>query len=139
MQRNVFGTVLLVEDDPMTRNIFSLILTRTGLDIIEAVDGVDALEKVALHAPDVVMLDVTMPRMDGFQVCEALRNEPTTAHLPVVFVTTHMDEKSIERGASFGNTHYLIKPIAFRDLLGVLNNLVIQQQTTHSLCAASVN
>lgn len=132
MQRNVSGTVLLVEDDPMTRNIFSLILTRTGLDIIEAVDGIDALEKVAIHQPDVVMLDVTMPRMNGFDVCEALRREPATAHLPVVFVTTHMDEKSIERGASFGNTRYLIKPIAFRDLLAVLTDLVLQRQPLFS-------
>lgn len=120
----------------MTRNIFSLILTRTGLEVIEAVDGIDALEKVALYNPDVVMLDVTMPRMDGFQVCEVLRREPATAQLPVVFVTTHMDEKSIERGASFGNTRYLIKPIAFRDLLAVLNDLVLQQ---HSVYRLSVN
>lgn len=124
MQSNESKTVLLVEDDPMTRSIFRMILGRTGLQVIEAVDGVDALEKVESHQPDIVMLDVTMPRMNGFEVCETLRSRPKTKHLPVVFVTTHMDEKSVERGIAFGNAHYLLKPVAFKDLLRVLQKVI---------------
>ncbi|MEM7114125.1 MAG: response regulator [Chloroflexota bacterium] len=130
MQSNKSNTVLLVEDDPMTRSIFRMILGRTGLNVIEAVDGIDALEKVELHKPNVVMLDVTMPRMNGFEVCEKLRSQPHTAHLPVVFVTTHMDEKSVERGMAFGNAHYLLKPVAFKDLLAVLKKVIGQLDAT---------
>ena len=129
MQSNESKTVLLVEDDPMTRSIFRMILGRTGLNVVEAVDGIDALEKVDLHHPDVVMLDVTMPRMNGFEVCEKLRSQPHTAHLPVVFVTTHMDEKSVERGMAFGNAHYLLKPVAFKDLLNVLKKVLSELET----------
>ena len=136
MQSNHSKTVLLVEDDPMTRSIFRMILGRTGMHVVEAVDGIDALEKVDLHQPDVVMLDVTMPRMNGFEVCETLRSQPHTADLPVVFVTTHMDEKSVERGTSYGNAHYLLKPIAFKDLLTVIKQSVGQQDPSQHPIAA---
>lgn len=134
MQSNDPKTVLLVEDDPMTRSIFRMILGRTGLRVIEAVDGIDALEKVDFHKPDVVMLDVTMPRMNGFDVCATLRSQPHTADLPVVFVTTHMDEKSVERGIAFGNTHYLMKPIAFKDLLATIRQVTETPPVETSPC-----
>jgi CheY-like chemotaxis protein len=79
--------VLIVDDEDLVRRVVAALLRRGGLDVTEARDGLDALEKVHDLRPDVILTDLNMPRCDGEQLCLALRGDPLTAHIPVVLMT----------------------------------------------------
>lgn len=109
-------SVLVVDDEPMARTLLRLMLVRAGFNVSEAEDGYDALEKVRLNPPDIVLLDVMMPGMDGFKVCEALRHEDETMQLPIIMLSAKTDLDSINKGLRVGATKYLTKPISPEDL-----------------------
>lgn len=113
-------TVLIVDDDLMTRDLLRLMLRRINITICEAVDGLDALEKIRERRPDLILLDAMMPHMDGFTVCKLLRKQPPTADLPVIMLTTRADQKAIQQGGQSQVTHYIIKPISPSNLLTVV-------------------
>lgn len=109
-------SVLVVDDEPMARTLLRLMLIRAGFNVTEAEDGFDALDKVRKSRPDVILLDVMMPGMDGFAVCERLRNDVDTATLPIIMLSAKTDLGSINRGLRVGATVYLTKPISPEDL-----------------------
>jgi DNA-binding response OmpR family regulator len=109
-------SVLIVDDEPMARTLLRLMLVRAGFNVSEAEDGYDALKKVRQSQPDIVLLDVMMPGMDGFTVCETLRNEKDTASLPVIMLSAKTDLDSINKGLRVGATKYLTKPISPEEL-----------------------
>lgn len=109
-------SVLIVDDEPMARTLLRLMLVRAGFNVSEAEDGFDALEKVKRDPPDIILLDVMMPGMDGFTVCETLRKEEDTAALPIIMLSAKTDLESINRGLRLGATKYLTKPISPEDL-----------------------
>ncbi|HRQ39017.1 MAG TPA: response regulator [Chloroflexota bacterium] len=109
-------SVLVVDDEPMARTLLRLMLIRAGFNVTEAEDGFDALDKVRKNRPDVILLDVMMPGMDGFAVCERLRNDMETAALPIIMLSAKTDLGSINRGLRVGATVYLTKPISPEDL-----------------------
>jgi len=109
-------SVLIVDDEPMARTLLRLMLVRAGFNVSEAEDGFDALEKVKRNRPDIILLDVMMPGMDGFTVCETLRNEENTAGLPIIMLSAKTDLESINKGLRIGATKYLTKPISPEDL-----------------------
>lgn len=113
---NIHRSVLIVDDEPMARTLLRLMLVRAGFHVNEAEDGYDALDKVRKNQPDVVLLDVMMPGMDGFAVCEQLRSEPDTAELPIIMLSAKTDLDSINKGLRAGATVYLTKPISPEDL-----------------------
>jgi DNA-binding response OmpR family regulator len=87
-------------------------LVRAGFQVTEAEDGYDALAKVDRNKPDLVLLDVMMPGIDGFAVCESLRSTAATAQLPIIMLSAKTDLSSIKRGLRVGATKYLTKPIS---------------------------
>lgn len=109
-------SVLIVDDEPMARTLLRLMLVRAGFNVAEAEDGFDALDKVRKNRPDIVLLDVMMPGMDGFAVCERLRNDAETASLPIIMLSAKTDLASINKGLRVGATVYLTKPISPEDL-----------------------
>lgn len=109
-------SVLIVDDEPMARTLLRLMLVRAGFNVAEAEDGFDALDKVRKSRPDVILLDVMMPGMDGFSVCEKLRNDTETAALPIIMLSAKTDLASINKGLRAGATVYLTKPISPEDL-----------------------
>lgn len=111
-------SVLIVDDEPMARTLLRLMLVRAGFNVAEAQDGFDALEKVRINKPDIILLDVMMPGMDGFTVCETLRNDAETADLPIIMLSAKTDLDSINKGLRIGATKYLMKPISPEDLTG---------------------
>ncbi len=113
---NLTQSVLIVDDEPMARTLLRLMLVRAGFNVSEAEDGFDALDKVRKNRPDVILLDVMMPGMDGFSVCERLRNDAETAALPIIMLSAKTDLASINRGLRVGATVYLTKPISPEDL-----------------------
>ena len=87
-------------------------LVRAGFHVSEAEDGFDALEKIKRDRPDIILLDVMMPGMDGFSVCETLRSESETASLPIIMLSAKSDLNSVNKGLRVGATKYLTKPIS---------------------------
>ena len=105
-------SVLVVDDEPMARTLLRLMLVRAGFEVVEAADGFDALDKVKVNCPDLILLDVMMPGIDGFTVCETLRNDAETATLPIIMLSAKTDLTSISKGLRVGATKYLTKPIS---------------------------
>ncbi len=108
--------VLIVDDEPMARTLLRLMLVRAGFNVSEAEDGFDALEKIQANQPDIILLDVMMPGMDGFSVCESIRQQEETSKLPVIMLSAKTDLDSINKGLRVGATKYLTKPISPEEL-----------------------
>lgn len=109
-------SVLVVDDEPMARQLLRLMLVRAGFEVLEAESGLDALEKVNEKRPDVVLLDVMMPGMDGFTVCENLREHHSLSEMPIIMLSAKTDVDSVQRGINLGANKYLTKPISPSDL-----------------------
>jgi predicted signal transduction protein with EAL and GGDEF domain/FixJ family two-component response regulator len=103
--------VLVVDDDPGTRLLAGEALAAAGLDVIEAADGDQALQQLAVGRPDLVLLDVHMPTLDGYQVCEMIRRLPRLATTPVLVMTASDDVESVERAFAVGATDFITKPL----------------------------
>lgn len=109
-------SVLVVDDEPMARTLLRLMLVRAGFEVLEAADGLEALAAVKEQLPDIMILDVMMPGIDGFAVCEQLRQEEGSADLPVIMLSAKTDSVSVRKGLSAGATKYLTKPISQDEL-----------------------
>lgn len=109
-------SVLVVDDEPMARTLLRLMLVRAGFDVVEAEDGFDALEKLKNSSPDVMILDVMMPGIDGFSVCKAVRGDSMTAELPIIMLSAKTDLESVNKGLRVGADKYLTKPISPEEL-----------------------
>jgi two-component system phosphate regulon response regulator PhoB len=108
--------VLIVDDDPELRLLARRALDKDGHSIREATDGAQGLERIADWRPDLVVLDLVMPEMDGLEVLRRLRSEPATKRLPVLVLTAHGDETSTRAGFDLGATDYLTKPFSMPQL-----------------------
>ena len=108
--------ILLVEDDPDIRHLVSYKLARGGFDVDEAADGAGALAAARKHAPDLVILDVRMPRMSGLDVCRELRADPRTARAPIIMLTARARPQDVEQAYAAGATDYVVKPFSPREL-----------------------
>jgi DNA-binding response OmpR family regulator len=109
--------VLLVEDDPEIVAMYSRKLTLDGYAVTVAEDGEEALVKAMEVRPDIVFLDLDLPRKDGFEVLKALRADPRTADTPVVILTNHGGAELVERGIALGANEYLVKATTSPSLL----------------------
>ena len=104
-------TVLLVDDDRGTRLLVTRFLEQGKFNVLEALDGMDALDRVDKDNIDIVLLDVDMPNMDGFTACRKIRQKQHCEDLPVLMMTGHDDDKSIDRAFEAGATDFVIKPV----------------------------
>lgn len=105
------GLVLVADDDPVMRLLMRQMLTQVGLDVIEAEDGVQALARYRHGGPDLVMLDVDMPQLDGFAVCRTIRAQETGASVPIIMVTGSDEIEAVTRAYEVGATDFVSKPI----------------------------
>jgi CheY-like chemotaxis protein len=120
---NGLGTVLVVDDDEVIRQLIAVNLTLEGFDVVTAVDGKDCLEKVAEVDPDVITLDVMMPRLDGWVTATQLRRNPDTAAIKVVLITARAQEDDRNRGRQIGVDAYLTKPFDPAEMIRVVREL----------------
>jgi len=107
-------TILIADDDPHIRQLLAFALAKAGLDTIEADDGEAALAAVESHAPDLVVLDINMPRMDGIETCRRLR---ARSDLPILFLSSRDDEIDRVLGIELGANDYVTKPFSPREVL----------------------
>ena len=108
-------TILVVEDDETMRQLLKLHLTTAGYAVRTAANGIEAGHAVLGITPDLIITDVRMPHMSGFELVEALRKDPAMAGIPVIFLT--IEGESVDRGVSLGALEYLTKPIQVARLL----------------------
>jgi CheY-like chemotaxis protein len=113
--------ILLVEDSDTTRLSHRVMIARrTGYEVIAVANGAEALKLAATHKPDLVLLDVMMPGMDGLEVCRRMRKESATARVPIVLLTFRVGEESVSEGFASGCTAYLKKPVEADQLVDTL-------------------
>jgi two-component system, sensor histidine kinase len=105
------GSVLIVDDDPIVRSLVRATLESDGFGVIEANDGVEGWERYEQYRPDLLLVDVVMPRMDGYELCRELRRRSHSAYVPIVVVTSLDDVPSIARAYDAGATDFVPKPI----------------------------
>ena len=116
--------VLLVDDQPEVLNMLSLFFERAGFEVETAVDGQTALQKVTENRPDIMVLDMMMPGMNGIDVCRQLRSQPQTAQLPILMLSAKGEVADRVQGLEAGADDYIVKPVARRELLARANALL---------------
>jgi len=121
---NLKKKILCVDDDPINLDLLEAILSQKDYMILKAKGGVETLEMMNGHAVDLVLLDLMMPGIDGFEVCRIIKANPDMKHIPVVMVTAMGDKPSRLRGLEVGANDFLIKPVDSIELLIRVQNLL---------------
>ncbi len=114
--------ILVVDDDETVRELIRAALR--SYDIVEGTNGLEALEKISTEHPALLLLDVMMPKMNGFEVVEALKANPETAEIPILLMSARGDSGTLERGQSAGVHSYITKPFSPRALLEKVDNIL---------------
>ncbi|HEX8438733.1 response regulator [Archangium sp.] len=109
--------ILLVDDSSTVLLLHRMMLSHCGYELLTARDGQEALDKAAVERPDLIFLDVLMPRLDGFQTCRALRSRTETKEVPIILVTTRSEPHYVRQGFESGCTDYITKPFDGEELL----------------------
>jgi chemosensory pili system protein ChpA (sensor histidine kinase/response regulator) len=116
--------VMVVDDSLTVRKITSRLLSREGFEVVTARDGVDALQALAERAPDAILLDVEMPRMDGFEFAKTAKGDPKTARIPIIMITSRTADKHRNRAMEIGVDAFLGKPYQEEELLRNLRGML---------------
>ncbi len=109
--------ILIIEDHKTTLNIFKDILETEGFETITAENGLIGIQQAQIYLPDLIICDIIMPELDGYEVLDALRQDPVTAIIPFIFLTGSNSQAAIRRGMNLGADDYLIKPSTVEELL----------------------
>ena len=118
--------MLVVDDDDVIRQLITVNLELEGFEVVPAVDGQDALDKVKEADVQVVTLDVMMPRVDGWEAAARLRADPATAHVKVILLSARAQEADLQRGERIGVDAYLTKPFDPDELIDTVRRLMAQ-------------
>jgi len=118
------STVLVVDDNEQNLELLVAYLEPLECRVEMAVDGVDALEKVAANTPDLILLDIMMPRMSGFECCRKLKSQPETRDIPIIMVTALNELGDIERGVESGTDDFVTKPVNRLELVTRVRSLL---------------
>ena len=118
--------ILLVDDSSTVLLMERMILSKSQYDVVTAKDGVEGIEKAVAEKPDLILMDVVMPRMDGFEACRKLREQDDTKEIPVIMVTTRGALASVETGYAAGCNEYVTKPINGLELLAKVRSCLGQ-------------
>ena len=116
--------ILIVDDDANNRLLLQVMLANDGYDIVTASAGTEALALVEQRPPDLIVLDVMMPGMDGYQVAARIKTNPATRHIPVIMLTALSDKNSMMHGLNAGAEEFLTKPVVRAELSVRVKNLL---------------
>ncbi|SDW85611.1 Hpt domain-containing protein [Marinobacter mobilis] len=124
VRREERATIVMVVDDSVTvRKVTSRLLERNGMEVVTAKDGLDAVAQLQDHRPDIILLDIEMPRMDGFEVASFVRHDETLRDTPICMITSRTGQKHRDRALSIGVNEYLGKPFQEAELLATIERL----------------
>ena len=116
--------ILLVDDSNTILMMERMILTKGPYELVTASNGEEAIAKAATERPDLILMDVIMPKMDGFEACRRIRQNEGTRNTPIIMVTTRGEAQNVETGFDSGCNDYVTKPINGPELLSKLRNLL---------------
>jgi DNA-binding response OmpR family regulator len=114
--------ILVVDDSRTAQMMTTMIINKGSYDVLTASDGEEGVQKATLEKPDLILMDVMMPKMDGFEACRRLRSQEATKNIPVIIVTTRGEAVNVEIGYEVGCTDYVTKPINSAELLAKIRN-----------------
>jgi twitching motility two-component system response regulator PilH len=120
----IMSTVLVVEDSITQREMITDLLKGSGLLVAIATDGMEALEQIKTFRPDIVVLDIVMPRMNGYEVCRRLKTDPKTQGVPVIMCSSKGEEFDRYWGMRQGADAYIVKPFQPKELVGTVKQLL---------------
>jgi DNA-binding response OmpR family regulator len=129
MNTNVRPSILLIDDEESFRVVIAKSLVKHGFEVLEAADGKEGLRRAAENCPDLILCDLNMPQMNGYEVLAALRCEERLAGIPVIFLTAQSEPAEVRQGMNLGADDYLIKPANILDLLGAIKARLKQRQS----------
>jgi twitching motility two-component system response regulator PilH len=118
--------ILIIDDSPTDTKVFSAVLERNGFTVLSAGTGEDGLDAARAELPDLIIMDVILPGMNGFQATRALSRDPATQHIPIIIVSTKNMETDRVWGLRQGAKDYLVKPPSERELINRINALLPQ-------------
>ena len=119
--------ILVVEDEPDIRDLIVFILSMLGgYEVVAANNGEEAVQLAFKEIPDLILTDVRMPKMSGYEACQRIKAEPTTKHIPVVFLTARGQEQEVQAGIAAGGDEYLLKPFEQAQLLKKVADILTQ-------------
>jgi CheY-like chemotaxis protein len=116
--------ILVAEDEKDIRELITFTLRFAGLDVLIATNGVEAIEVAEAEKPDLVILDVRMPKMSGYEACRRLKENPRTAELPIVFLSAKGQDSEIQQGLASGAEEYILKPFAPDELIQQVRDIL---------------
>ena len=123
--------LLVVEDNEMNRDMLSRRLTRRGYRVLVACDGVEGVEAARNHLPDVILMDLSLPEMDGWTATRILKSDSKTQHIPVIALTAHAMEGDRQKALSAGCDAFDTKPVEISRLIEIMNRL-LQERNSHA-------
>ncbi len=116
--------ILAVDDEPHILRLVSFSLKAKGFDVVEATDGLSAVEMAESAQPDLILMDVMMPACDGYEACRRIKANPNTAHIPVVMLTAKTQVTEQQAGLDAGALDYICKPFTPKDLVAQVNGFL---------------
>lgn len=133
MLENELARVLVVDDIQSNIDFVTDVLELENLDIIGAYSGAQAIELAQNESPDIILLDISMPEMDGYEVCQHLKDNEKTKHIPIIFLTARVQKEDIIKGFELGAVDYIIKPFNFNELISRVRTHIDLKQKTEKL------
>ena len=116
--------ILIAEDERDIRDLIAFTLRFAGHEVVAVANGTEAVEAAPIEMPDLILLDVRMPRMTGYEACQQIKADPRVQHIPVVFLSAKGQESEIQSGYAAGATDYLLKPFAPMELTEKVKELL---------------
>ena len=123
-QAHTVPVIMVVDDSLTVRKVTSRNLSRYGMEVVLAKDGVDAMEQIRKTVPDLMLVDIEMPRMDGYELTSRIRSDPMTCDIPIVIITSRSGEKHRDKALALGANAYLSKPYHEEDLITQIKDLL---------------
>ncbi|MBT3045515.1 MAG: response regulator [Candidatus Thiodiazotropha sp.] len=120
--------ILIVDDEPNIVLSVEYLMKREGYEVVTAGDGQEAMERISESPPDLLILDVMMPRKNGFEVCREIRADPALSTMPILILSAKGREAEIKKGISLGADGYITKPFSTHDLVDRVNQLLQPQE-----------
>ncbi|HYQ48082.1 MAG TPA: response regulator [Thermodesulfovibrionales bacterium] len=114
--------ILIIDDEPQIVRALELLMQREGFEIRSAGDGIEALHAIEDAAPDLILLDLMMPRMDGFELCQKIRSNPAWKNMIIVILTAKGRDIEREKGMALGADHYVTKPFSTREVVQLIKS-----------------
>ena len=116
--------ILAVDDEPHILKLVAFSLRAGGFEVLEACDGLSAIELAGAEQPDLILMDVMMPALDGYEACRRLKDDPGTAHIPVVMLTAKTQIAEQKTGLECGALDYICKPFTPKDLVAQVRSFL---------------